>query len=167
MVDVGNGINPAGDAPDVHVDAAKAALGGMDPDAITKSLDAVLRGTVVTRIASGIKMVGVRLWVPEGIRNTDTDLRNLQIRAPDGHLFPLQRVATLRAISGQRSAVSRRLPAKPEAHGRSHGAHPRPRSRIGDADVKQVLAQPGLLPAGSYFVLWACMNSSRSPSAGS
>jgi multidrug efflux pump subunit AcrB len=106
VVDVANGINPAGDALDVHVDAAKAALEGMDPDAITKSLDAVLRGTVVTRIASGIKMVGVRLWVPEGIRNTDTDLRNLQIRAPDGHLFPLQRVATLRAISGQRSAVS-------------------------------------------------------------
>jgi Cu/Ag efflux pump CusA len=112
VVDVGNGINPAGDAPDVPVDAAKAALEGMDPDSITKSLDAVLRGTVVTRIARGIKMVGVRLWMPKGTRNTDTDLRNLRIRAPDGHLFPLQRVATLRAISGQRSAVSRRLPAK-------------------------------------------------------
>jgi Cu/Ag efflux pump CusA len=100
----------------------------MDPDSITKSLDAVLRGTVVTRIARGIKMVGVRLWMPKGTRNTDTDLRNLRIRAPDGHLFPLQRVATLRAISGQRSAVSGQrsaadCPRKPEAHGRRHGAH--------------------------------------------
>jgi Cu/Ag efflux pump CusA len=126
VVDVGNGINPAGDAPDVHVDAAKAALGGMDPDAITKSLDAVLRGTVVTRIASGIKMVGVRLWVPEGIRNTDTDLRNLQIRAPDGHLFPLQRVATLRAISGQRSAADcpRNLKHMVEVTARIRGRDP-------------------------------------------
>ncbi len=36
VVAVKNGINPAGDALQIHVDRIKAALEGMDPDAITK-----------------------------------------------------------------------------------------------------------------------------------
>lgn len=149
VVDVKNGVNPAGDALDIHVDAVKAALEGMDADAITKNLDSVLTGTVVARVANGVKMIGVRVWVPKALRNTDTDLKSLQIRAPDGHVFPLGRVTTIRAVTGQpeieRENLKRMVAVTARISGRDLG------SVI--ADVKQAMAQPGLLPAGSYFVL--------------
>ncbi len=36
VVDVRNGINPAGDALEVHIDRTKVAIEGMDPDAVTE-----------------------------------------------------------------------------------------------------------------------------------
>jgi CzcA family heavy metal efflux pump len=149
VVDVKNGINPAGDALDIHVDAAKAALEGMDADAITKSVQGVLSGTVVTRVASGVKMVGVRVWVPKAIRNTETELRNMQLRAPDGHFFPLRRVATVQAVSGQaqiaRENLRRMVAVTARISGRDLG------SVI--VDVKALMAQPNLIPPGGSYLL--------------
>jgi CzcA family heavy metal efflux pump len=149
VVDVKNGINPAGDALDIEVDSIKAAMEGMDADAITKSVETMVSGNVATRVARGVKMVGVRVWVPKTLRNTDTDLANALIRAPDGHLFPLRRVATLRAITGQpqiaRENLKRMVAVTARISGRDLG------SVIND--VKKAMAQPQLLPAGSYFVL--------------
>jgi CzcA family heavy metal efflux pump len=149
VVDVKNGINPAGDALDIEVDSIKAAMEGMDADAITKSVETMVSGNVATRVARGVKMVGVRVWVPKTLRNTDTDLANALIRAPDGHLFPLRRVATLRAITGQpqiaRENLKRMVAVTARISGRDLG------SVI--TDVKKAMAQPQLLPAGSYFVL--------------
>ena len=42
-----------------------------------------------------------RLLRARGLRSTDRDPYALLIRAPDGHLFPLRRVARIRAVSGQ------------------------------------------------------------------
>jgi CzcA family heavy metal efflux pump len=149
IVDVGNGINPAGDALDIHVDPARAAAEGMDADAVTRALQNALSGAVATRIAAGIKMVGVRIWLPQSLRGSDTDVGKLQIRAPDGHQFPLRRVATLRAITGQpqiaRDNLKRMVAVTARISGRDLG------SVI--ADVRQAMARPGLLPEGAYFAL--------------
>jgi len=149
VVDVRNGINPAGDALEIHVDPTRAAAEGMDVDAITKTLDNILSGTVVTQVASGVKMIGVRVWVPKAARNSDTDLINLPIRAPDGHVFPLSRVATVRPALGQpqisRENLKRMVAVTGRISGRDMG------SVI--ADVKQVMAQKNILPKGSYYQL--------------
>lgn len=149
VVDVKNGINPAGDALDIRVDPVKAALEGMDADAVTKYLDTVLSGTVATNVASGVKMVGVRVWVPQSIRATDTDVRKLLVRAPDGHSFPLQRVASVRAVTGQpqieRENLKRMVAVTARISGRDLG------SVIGD--VKRLMAAPGNLPEGGFYVL--------------
>jgi CzcA family heavy metal efflux pump len=149
IVDVKNGINPAGDALDIHIDRVKAATEGMDPDAITKVLDAYLSGAVSTQIATGTKMVGVRVWSPAALRKTDTDLERLNIRAPDGHLFPLKRVATFEVATGQpeiaRENLKRMVAVTSRISGRDLG------SVI--ADVKQQMAAPGLLPRGAYYEL--------------
>ncbi|HEV7817345.1 MAG TPA: efflux RND transporter permease subunit [Janthinobacterium sp.] len=149
VVDVSNGINPAGDALDIRIDSARAALEGMDADAVTKALDSALNGSVATRVASGIKMVGVRVWLPKSLRGTDSDVGKLQIRAPDGHQFPLARVATMRAITGQpqisRENLKRMVAVTSRISGRDLG------SVI--ADVRVAMAEPGALPAGTYFVL--------------
>jgi len=149
VVDVRDGINPAGDALEIHIDAAKAALEGTDPDAISKSLDAMLNGSVVTRVATNTRMIGVRLWIPKHMRDSETLLPQLQLRAPDGHLFPLQRVATIRAISGQpeitREDLRRMVAVTARISGRDLG------SVI--ADIKQSMAQPDALPKGATFTL--------------
>ena len=149
VVDVKTGINPAGDALNIHVDRVKASLEGVDADAVTKALNSYLSGTVVTQIATGVKVVGVRLWIPGALRKTDTDVGNLRIRAPDGHLFPLSRVASIEAVSGQpqieRENLKRMVAVTARISGRDLG------SVIGD--VKQMMAQPGVVPKGTSFVL--------------
>lgn len=149
VIEVKNGIIPAGDALNIEVDRVKAALEGMDPEAITKAVNDFLSGTVTTTIQSGPKVIGVRTWIPEGDRRTEADLSALRLRAPDGHLFPLKRVATLTPLTGQpeitRDDLKRMVAVTARISGRDLG------STV--TDVKQVLARPGLLPNDFTFSL--------------
>ncbi|MDA8174537.1 MAG: efflux RND transporter permease subunit [Nitrospiraceae bacterium] len=149
VVDVDPGIVLAGDALDIKVDRVKAALEGVDPDSVTKDLDAMLSGIVTTQVEKGPKMIGVRVWIPGKYRATIGQLAQLQLRAPDGHLFPLGRIATLTAISGQpeitRDNLKRMAAVTGRITGRDMGSVIR--------DVKKELARPGLFPAGVYYSL--------------
>ena len=149
VVDVKNGINPAGDALEIHVDPTKAAMEGMEVDAITKNIESILSGNVATQVVSGIKMVGVRVWVPKSLRTSDTDLANMMVRAPDGHLFPLKRVASITPVIGQPQIARENLKRMLAVTGRISG---RDLGSVID-DVKQVMAQDKLLPAGVYYQL--------------
>jgi len=149
IVDVRRGIKPAGDALEIHIDRTKAALEGIDPESITRTLDAYLTGTVSTEIQQGPKMIGVRAWTPRDMRATENDVGRLLLRAPDGHLVPLRRVASLVAVSGQpeinREDLKRMVAVTARISGRDLG------STI--ADVKATLAQPGGFPQGVYYEL--------------
>jgi CzcA family heavy metal efflux pump len=149
VVAVQNGINPAGDALLIHVDRIKAALEGMDPDAITRALSGYLTGTVTTQIDNGVKMIGVRVWVPQDVRNTKPDLDLLQLRAPDGHLFPLKRVATFEAVTGQPEISRENLRQMVAVTGRIAGRDLG--STVGE--VKTIMDQPGMLPKGATYEL--------------
>ena len=149
VVDVNDGIKLAGDALDIKVDRVKAALEGVDPGAVTADLNALMSGLVTTRIEQGPKMVGVRVWIPQKFRKTEDELRKLQLRAPDGHLFPLGRIATITTITGQpqitRDNLKRMIRVTGRISGRDMGSTMR--------DVKRVLARPGLFPKGVYYSL--------------
>ena len=93
VVDVKSGIVLAGDALNIQVDRVKASLEGVDPDAITHMLMDDLSGVVTTHVESGPRMIGVRTWIAHDLRATRHDIEELRLRAPDGHLFPLKRVA--------------------------------------------------------------------------
>ncbi len=64
VVDVRDGITPAGDALDIRIDPVKVALEGTTPQAVAQQIDAYLAGTVSTQIQLGPKLVGVRVWTP-------------------------------------------------------------------------------------------------------
>jgi CzcA family heavy metal efflux pump len=149
IVSVLNGINPAGDALMIHVGRVRAATEGMDADAVTKALNDNLNGTVTTQIAQGVKMVGVRVWIPPALRATDSDVNKLTLRAPDGHLFPLRRVATLEPVAGQpeidRENLRQMVAVTARISGRDMG------STVGD--VVTALAQPGAVPKGVTYQL--------------
>ena len=149
VVDSRDGINPAGDALEIHVDRVKAALEGMSADAITQILRGYLSGIVATQMQNGPKLVGVRVWIPHDQRAITSDLGELLIRAPDGHLFPLKRVAAVVPISGQpqiqRENLKRMVAVTGRISGRSMGAV--------IADIDRVMAMPNRLPKGMYFEL--------------
>ena len=149
IVEIKNGITPAGDALEIRVDRVKAALEGVDADSITKILTGYLSGNVTTKALHGSKLVGIRLWIPQNARKTDLDLKNLLLPAPDGHLFPLGRVASFDTVSGQpqiKREDSRRMAAiTARIAGRDLGSTVR--------DVQRVLEKPGFLPKTVPYAL--------------
>jgi CzcA family heavy metal efflux pump len=142
VVEVKNGIVPAGDALNIQVDRVKVALEGMDPEAVTKALDDFLAGKVTTYVQKGPKLIGVRVWIPHDARETVRNIENLLLRAPDGHLFPLKRVATLVPLNGQpeimRENLKRMAAVTARISGRDLGSTVR--------DVKRRLARSGVIP---------------------
>ena len=150
VVDVRNGVVPAGDGLYIRVDRAKAGFEGMDPEAITLAIASLLSGSVATtKIESGPKLISVRAWIPATERRTAADVAALRLRAPDGHFFPVSRVATLAAVAGQpqidRDDLKRMLAVTGRISGRDLGSTIR--------DVKLALGKPGLIPRGVYFKL--------------
>ena len=149
VVGVRDGINPAGDALTVQVDPAKAALEGLDPTSVTDQVAAAIDGTVAAQLPQGSRMVGVRVRLPENAHQRLEQVAALPIRAGDGHLLPLSRVATLQQVQGQpeitRDNLKRMDAVTGLISGRSLGAT--------IVDIKKVLAQPGLLPKGMFVQL--------------
>ena len=143
------GVVRAGDALNIEVDRVKAALEGMEPDAITKLLDNYLSGQVTTFVQQGPRLVGVRVWVPADLRATERAIGNLQLRAPDGHLFPLKRVATLTVVGGQPQITRENLERMAGVTGQIEGRD------LGSVmvDVQHALSRPGLLPHGMTYQL--------------
>jgi multidrug efflux pump subunit AcrB len=149
VVGVRDGINPAGDALTVQVDPVKAALEGLDPVSVTDQVAAAIDGTVAAQLPQGSKVVGVRVRLPAASSRRLEQIAALPIRAADGQLLPLSRVATLREVQGQaqitRDNLKRMVAVTGLISGRSLGAT--------IVDVKKALAQPGLLPQGMFFQL--------------
>jgi len=150
VVDVLNGTVLAGDALAIDVDRAKAALEGMDPDSVTQEVNSLLSGAVATTsVESGPKFIGIRAWIPEKSRRTADDIAHLHLRAPDGHFFPLSRVAKISTVTGQpqitRDNLKQMIAVTGRITGRDLGSTIR--------DVQAALKKPGVVPAGVYVEL--------------
>ncbi|MEP7186053.1 MAG: efflux RND transporter permease subunit [Rhodanobacter sp.] len=147
VVGVRDGINPAGDALTVKVDLAKAALEGLDAVSVTNQVAAAVDGTVAASMPEGSKLVGVRVRLSPRLYQRINQIDDLLIRAPDGHMLPLSRVATIKQVQGQpeitRSNLKRMIAVVGRIDGRSLG------SAIGD--VKKVMSKKGLLPKGVVY----------------
>jgi CzcA family heavy metal efflux pump len=146
VVDVKDGIVPAGDALEVRVDPIKAGLEGMDPAGVTQQVETAAAGRVAALLPQPPKMIGVRVWLAPQARAQIEALQSLPISAPDGHVFPLSRVASLTAVSGQpqitRENLKRMVAVTARIEGRSLGGTV--------ADVKAALAKANAIPQGMY-----------------
>jgi CzcA family heavy metal efflux pump len=149
VVDVDTGINLAGDALELHIRPDAAAAEGMDPQAIAQAVTDMIEGNVATQFQVGPKTIGIRVRVAGAAALTDTRLGQLQIRAPDGHLFALSRVAERVVVTGQpevsRDNLKRIVAVTARIDGRDLG------STI--VDVQKVLDTGKLLPKGVYYEL--------------
>jgi multidrug efflux pump subunit AcrB len=112
-------------------------------------LNNIVAGQVTTQMQEGPKMVGVRVWVSGDLRKTAADLPRMLLRAPDGHEFPLARIASISIETGQpqitRENLKRMIAVTARINGRDLG------STV--VDVQKIVAAPDFLPAGTYFEL--------------
>ena len=148
---VNDGVVPAGDALEIRVDPASAALEGVTPAEVEAQVYNYLHGAVVTRYLGAVQAVGVRLWLdPPEQRIYRDRLGQLPIRSPDGHLFPLETIARISFVAGQ-PEITRDNLAQIVAVTAQIGGGKDLGSTI--AAVQRVLRQPGLLPAGVYYTI--------------
>ena len=149
VVDTKDGLTLAGDALTLTVDRDKAAIEGLDVESIGKQLSSAMDGEVATEVQRGPKMIGVRVGLPIQTRASLAVLQQLPLRASDGHLVPLNRVASVRIDSGQpqitRDNLKLMVPVTGRIAGRDLGSTIR--------DLQALLKRPGLLPPGVTYAL--------------
>ncbi len=141
-------VAPSGDSLNITVDRVKAALEGVDPDVVSRQINDLIAGAVATRVAAGEKTMGVRVWTPPKVRRTDEDLLRLPLRAPDGHLFPVGRVATIATRAGEPQLTRQdlqRVIAVTARSDRDLGSTMR--------EVKAALDRPGVIPPSVRYTL--------------
>jgi multidrug efflux pump subunit AcrB len=149
VVEVKSGVKLAGDALDLRIDPVRAGIEGVTPDDISRAVDAALTGVVATQLPQTTKTVGVRVRLPGALQLRQAALADVPIRASDGHIFPLHRVATLVPVTGQQEISRDNLQPMIAVTGRIEGRG------IGAAvgDVQNALAQPGMLGSGVRYEL--------------
>ena len=146
---VKSGVNLAGDALNITIDPVNVALEGSTGDLVTQAVATAKTGTVATQLVETNKAVGIRVVAPNSLNLNTSDLESLPIRAPDGHIFPLRRVAAITPISGQPQIGSENLQPMVAVTGRIEGRG----LGAAIADVERVLAKPDLLSPGVGYTL--------------
>jgi multidrug efflux pump subunit AcrB len=146
---VDNGLVVAGDAIDIRVDPAKAAMLGLNPGGLSQMLQTALAGSVVTEMPGTRMFTGVRIRLDPDQRRFTTDLAQIPVRTASGALVPLGSFASFHTVSGQpeisRENLQRIVAVTARIQGRGISAV--------IANVRQTLAQPGLLPNGMTYSL--------------
>lgn len=148
---VNNGVVPAGDALEIHVDPAAAAMEGLTPADVASQVNQYLYGTVVTRYLGTVQDVGVRLWLdPPQEKIYRDELGNLPIRSSTGKILRLATVAKVTFVAGQPELTRDNLAQVVAVTAELSGGHD-----LGStiAAVRKTLARPGLLPHGVYYTL--------------
>ena len=99
---VNNGVIPAGDALEIHVDPAAAAMEGITPADVASQVNHYLYGSVVTRYLGAVQDVGVRLWLdPPQARSIAIELGEPAHPLRHGQVLPLATVAQVNFVAGQ------------------------------------------------------------------
>ncbi len=149
VVEVKDGVQLAGDALDVHVDPVRAGLEGVAPADVEAQLSAALTGSVATTLAQPSKAVDVRVRLPDALTLSEAGLAQLPIRATDGHVFALSRVASIESVTGQPQISRENLEPMIAVTGRIQGRG------IGAAvgDVRAALDRVGVLGPGVRYEL--------------
>ena len=146
VTEIKSGVVIAGDGIDIRIDPDRAALEGIEPGEAGKQINDLLSGNVATQVQSGAYLVGVRAWIPAGARSRLEQISELMLKAPDGHLFPLNRVATIQAQGGEAEVARENLRRMDAVTARVEGRDTGSAAR----EVQRLVAQSGL-PAGVSF----------------
>jgi CzcA family heavy metal efflux pump len=149
VTEMENGVVLAGDALNVIIDPVKASLEGMTTQDISNQVNDYLEGNVATQLTQPLKTIGVRVSLHPTLRRRDQDVSRLPIRASDGHIFPLERVADITPEVGQPEIYRSNLQQMVAVTARIEK-----RDLVSTiADVQKKLAEPGMIPDGVHYEL--------------
>ncbi|HEX7759465.1 MAG TPA: efflux RND transporter permease subunit [Caulobacteraceae bacterium] len=147
LTEIKDGVVVAGDALDVRIDRAKAALEGIDPAEASKQVTALVSGVVSTQVQSGPLLTDVRVWAPQIARARIADIAAAPLKTADGHIVPLSRIANVDILPGQaevsREGGRRMIAVTARVEGRDMGSAAKETSRL--------VNDSNLLPAGVSF----------------
>jgi multidrug efflux pump subunit AcrB len=146
---VNNGVVPAGDALEIEVDPAAAAMEGLTATDVANQVNQYLYGSVVTQYLGTVQDVGVRLWLdPPQAKIYRDQLGDLPIRSASGKVLSLGTVAKVNFVAGQPELTRDNLAQVVPVTAEISGGHD-----LGStaAAVQKVLAKPGVLPQGVYY----------------
>ena len=146
VTEIKSGVVIAGDGVDVHIDPARAALEGIAPAEAGKQISDLLSGNVATQVQSGAYLVGVRTWIPAAARARVEQIGGLMLKAADGHLFPLSRIAAIQPQSGEAEVARENLRRMDSVTARVVGRDTGSAAK----EVQTLVARSGL-PAGISF----------------
>lgn len=149
LVEVQNGVNPAGDALLVRIDHVKAGLQGIDPAVATAQLNAMIAGEISTTIDEGERTIGVRVITRPSVRDYIARIGSLELKSADGHMVPLRKIAAITRDSGQPQIVRENLQPMRAVTARIEGTD------LGSAAaaVTAKLSEAGVLPPSIRFEL--------------
>ncbi|MHB8744359.1 MAG: efflux RND transporter permease subunit [Sulfuricaulis sp.] len=150
-----SGTLPTGDALNIHVNEAQAAMNDLTVAEVKGQVASFLRGNVVTDYMGAVQPVGVRIWSqPQNARFQEysrlyrEDIKNLLIQAPNGRTFPLGSMATVKFVYGQpalfRENLAQIIPVTAETSGKLALS-----ATI--TSVKKILDK--VVPQGVYYTL--------------
>ncbi len=146
---IDDGVVPAGDAIEIHVDQARAAALGLDPTNVAAMVRAAMDGTVAATYEGNNQLTGIRVRLDNAASLNTTELGQLPIPTATGALVPLSSIARFSIASGQpeitRETLQQVVDVTARLHGRGLGA--------GIADVQRALAAPGVLGTGVTYTL--------------
>jgi multidrug efflux pump subunit AcrB len=147
VVEVKSGVKLAGDALDVRIDPVRAGVEGVAPADAQIAINDALTGAIATSLPQATKAVDVRVRMPGAATLTQARLAELPIRAADGHIFSLSRVADITPVTGQPQISRENLEPMIAVTGRIEGRG------IGAAvgDVTAALDAPGTLAPGIRY----------------
>lgn len=149
IVEVKDGVNLAGDGLDVQVDPARAALESVSAADVTRALGTALTGMVAAQLPTASKLLDVRVGAGSPATLDREGLAALPIRAADGHVFPLSRVASITPVTGEPEIGRDNLQPMTAVTARLEG------QGIGAAAaaVKAELDKPGTLGPGVRYAM--------------
>ena len=150
VVDVNDGIVLAGDALDIKVDRAKAALEGVDPEAVTQQIGAMLAGVVTTHVQHGV--TGGRDPGAASAGRSPAHRRSRAAETAGAGWASIPGQPGCHPDAGNRTAADHS--GQPQAVGRRHRAHKRSgpgvdhSRRQGGAGAERPCSQRHVLRAG-------------------
>ena len=149
VVELKSGVVLAGDSMTLRIDPNRAAIEGVSAGDVAQQVATALAGTVATSLPETTHVVGIRVRLQGSPRLRTQGLADMPLRAPDGHLFPLSRVAALVPVTGEPQISRENLQPMIAVTGRIEGRG------IGAAiaDVNKVMQQPGFLAGGVRYEL--------------
>ena len=101
VVEVVDGQRVAGDAIRITVDPGAASQAGLDADAVSNQLEALIGGTQATAVRIGEQLVNVRVRGPESLRARADMLAQLPLTAADGHMVRVGQIAKVSIEAGE------------------------------------------------------------------
>ena len=93
-VNVQTGAESAAPRINVYIDPHRAETLGVSPGTAAEAARLAVGGAVATRVRTETRLVDVRIQSPLSQRSTLADLQKVEVRAADGTLIPLARVAS-------------------------------------------------------------------------